>query len=77
MDTYRWVLQVVLRPQETQGFKVVKQRWKVENIQLQCRHNLQAEFYPYCGIEELLQLTTLVSQYLTAPPSTHEANELC
>ena len=30
MDTCRWVVQVVLRPQETKGFKVVKKRWKVE-----------------------------------------------
>ena len=30
MDVCRWVVQVVLRPQETKGFKVVKKRWKVE-----------------------------------------------
>lgn len=30
MDTCRWILVVVLRPQQTKGFKVVKKRWVVE-----------------------------------------------
>lgn len=30
MDTCRWVLQVVLRPQQTKGFQVLKKRWVVE-----------------------------------------------
>lgn len=30
MDTCRWILMVVLRPQQSKGFKVVKKRWVVE-----------------------------------------------
>ena len=30
METCRWVVQVVLRRQQTKGFQVVKKRWKVE-----------------------------------------------
>jgi len=30
MDTFRWVIQVVLRPKETKGFVLVKKRWVVE-----------------------------------------------
>ena len=30
MERCRWVVQVVLRPPATKGFKVVKKRWKVE-----------------------------------------------
>lgn len=30
MDTCRWILVVVLRPQQTKGFTVVKKRWVVE-----------------------------------------------
>lgn len=30
MDTCRWILQVVLRPQQTKGFVVFKKRWEVE-----------------------------------------------
>jgi putative transposase len=30
MDTCRWIVAVVLRPQQTQGFVVRKQRWVVE-----------------------------------------------
>lgn len=30
MDVCRWIVQVVLRPQQTQGFVVVKKRWVVE-----------------------------------------------
>ena len=30
MDTCRWVVQVVLRPQQTKGFQVLKKRWVVE-----------------------------------------------
>ncbi|NEZ57537.1 IS5 family transposase [Leptolyngbyaceae cyanobacterium CCMR0081] len=47
MDSFRWVIQVVLRPKETKGFVLVKKRWVVENTQPQCRHPLQAEFCTY------------------------------
>lgn len=30
MDTFRWVIQVVRRPQETKGFVLLKKRWVVE-----------------------------------------------
>ncbi len=30
MDSFRWVIQVVLRPKETKGFVLVKKRWVVE-----------------------------------------------
>ena len=30
MDTCQWVVQVVLRPQQTKGFQVLKKRWVVE-----------------------------------------------
>ena len=30
MDTCRWVVQVVLRPQQMKGFQVLKKRWVVE-----------------------------------------------
>jgi putative transposase len=30
MDTYRWILEVVLRPQTAQGFEVLPKRWVVE-----------------------------------------------
>jgi transposase len=30
MDTCRWILQVVLRPQQTKGFVLLKKRWVVE-----------------------------------------------
>jgi len=30
MDVCRWILQVVLRPQQTKGFVVLKKRWVVE-----------------------------------------------
>ena len=30
MDSFRWVIQVVLRPKETKGFTLVKKRWVVE-----------------------------------------------
>lgn len=30
MDSFRWVVQVVLRPQETKGFVLLKKRWVVE-----------------------------------------------
>ena len=30
MDSFRWVIQVVLRPKETKGFVLLKKRWVVE-----------------------------------------------
>lgn len=30
MDTYRWIIQVVLHPNAAKGFVVIPQRWKVE-----------------------------------------------
>jgi len=30
MDVCRWIVQVVLRPQQTKGFVVIKKRWVVE-----------------------------------------------
>lgn len=33
MDTCRWIVEVVLRPQQTKGFVVLKKRWVVENTQ--------------------------------------------
>ncbi|NET35844.1 MAG: IS5 family transposase [Cyanothece sp. SIO1E1] len=48
MDTFRLIWEVVLRPEGTKGFVLLPKRWMVENIQYQCRHKLQAEFYPYC-----------------------------
>jgi putative transposase len=30
LDTYRWILEVVLRPQTAQGFEVLPKRWVVE-----------------------------------------------
>ena len=30
MDSFRWIVQVVLRPQETKGFVLLKKRWVVE-----------------------------------------------
>ena len=30
MDTFRWVVQVVLRPEKTNGFVLLKKRWVVE-----------------------------------------------
>jgi putative transposase len=30
MNTFRWVLQVVLRPEQSQGFVLLKKRWVVE-----------------------------------------------
>jgi putative transposase len=30
MDVCRWIVQVVLRPQQTKGFVLVKKRWVVE-----------------------------------------------
>ncbi len=30
MDAFRWVVQVVLRPEQTQAFVVLKKRWIVE-----------------------------------------------
>ncbi|MEM4380464.1 MAG: transposase, partial [Thermoplasmatales archaeon] len=30
MDTCRWIVEVVLRPQQTKGFVVLKKRWVVE-----------------------------------------------
>ncbi|MBD1930694.1 transposase [Trichocoleus sp. FACHB-69] len=30
IDTYRWILEVVLRPQTAQGFEVLPKRWVVE-----------------------------------------------
>lgn len=30
MDTFRWVVQVVLRPEQTKGFVLLKKRWVVE-----------------------------------------------
>jgi len=30
MDTFRWVIQVVLRPEQTRGFILLKKRWVVE-----------------------------------------------
>jgi putative transposase len=40
MDSCRWIVQVVLRPNESQGFVVVKKRWVVERTfgwLMQCR----------------------------------------
>jgi putative transposase len=30
MDVCRWIVQVVLRPEQTKGFTLVKKRWVVE-----------------------------------------------
>jgi transposase len=30
MDTCRWIVQVVLRPEQTLGFVLLKKRWVVE-----------------------------------------------
>ncbi len=30
MDAFRWVVQAVLRPEQTQGFVLLKKRWIVE-----------------------------------------------
>jgi transposase len=30
MDSWGWMIQVVLRPQQTQGFVLLKKRWVVE-----------------------------------------------
>lgn len=30
IDSFRWIVQVVLRPQETKGFVLLKKRWIVE-----------------------------------------------
>jgi len=30
MDACRWIVQVVLRPQQTKGFVLLKKRWVVE-----------------------------------------------
>ena len=30
MDSWRWMIQVVLRPQQTQGFVLLKKRWVVK-----------------------------------------------
>lgn len=30
MDTYRWIVEVVLRPEGVRGFVVIRERWKVE-----------------------------------------------
>ncbi len=30
MDTYRWIVQVVLRPKQRQGFVLLPKRWVVE-----------------------------------------------
>ncbi len=30
MDVCRWIVQVVLRPQETKGFVLLPKRWRVE-----------------------------------------------
>ncbi len=30
MDTYHWIVEVVLRPQQTKGFVLLKKRWVVE-----------------------------------------------
>lgn len=30
MDAFRWVVQVVLRPEQTKGFVLLKKRWVVE-----------------------------------------------
>ena len=30
MDFCRWIVQVVLRPEQTKGFVLIKKRWKVE-----------------------------------------------
>jgi putative transposase len=32
MDTYRWIVEVVLRPQQTKGFVLLKKRRVVEPI---------------------------------------------
>lgn len=38
MDTCRWIVQVVLRPEQTKGFKVLKKRWVVERTFGWLRH---------------------------------------
>lgn len=38
MDSYRWVVEVVLRPDALKGFVVIHERWKVEIIQPECLH---------------------------------------
>ncbi|MBE9183000.1 IS5 family transposase [Oculatella sp. LEGE 06141] len=41
MDICRWVVQVVLRPEQTKGFTVLKKRWVVEMTHPHCPHKPQ------------------------------------
>jgi hypothetical protein len=40
MDTCRWIVQVVLRPERTKGFVLLKKRWVVEGVTVPKREKL-------------------------------------